>query len=144
MIYVNDVKLIESDEADLNAVHQQIVNRFEIKNLDKIHHYLNMKMIYDCQQQKIHLSQRQYIQQLLKQYEMKNCYSASMLMIFDLKITDDSVKDEQFVQKYQELVDSQQFLTIYTRSDIAFATGFLECYNNTLTQQCWQMVLHLL
>ena len=49
MIYIDDVKLIESDEADLDTVHQQIVNRFEIKNLDKIHHYLNMKMIYDCQ-----------------------------------------------------------------------------------------------
>ena len=56
MIYVDDVKLIESDEADLDAVHQQIADRFEIKNLDKIHHYLSMKMIYDCQQQKIHLS----------------------------------------------------------------------------------------
>src|SRR5436190_19513016 len=144
MIYVNDIKLIESDEADLDTVHQQIVNRFEIKNLDKIHHYLDMKMIYNHQQQKIHLSQKQYIQQLLKQYEMKNCYSASMLMIFELKITDDSIEDEQFVQKYQELVDSQQFLTTYTRLNIAFAISFLECYNNTLTQQCWQMMLHLL
>src|SRR5437762_6827548 len=136
MIYIDDVKLIESDEADLDAVHQQIVNRFEIKNLDKIHHYLNMKIIYDCQQQKIHLSQKQYIQQLLKQYEMKNCYSALMSMIFDLKITDNLIEDEQFVQKYQELVGSQQFLIIYTRLDIAFATGFLKCYNNTFIQQC--------
>src|SRR6266496_559485 len=144
MIYINDIKLIESDKADLDAVHQQIVNRFEIKNLDKIHHYLSMKMIYDCQQQKIHLSQKQYIQQLLKQYEMKNCYSASILMIFDLKITDDSVKNEQFVQKYQELIDSQQFLIIYTRLNIAFVISFLKYYNNTLTQQCLQTALHLL
>src|SRR6266536_4344284 len=144
MIYVNDIKLIRSDKADLDAIHQQIANRFEIKNLDKIHHYLNMKMIYNHQQQKIHLSQKQYIQQLLKQYEMKNYYSASTSMIFDLKITDDLVKNEQFVQKYQELVGSQQFLIIYTRLNIAFATGFLEHYNNTLMQQCWQVVLHLL
>src|SRR5437762_12280336 len=75
---------------------------------------------------------------------MKNCYSASMLMIFDLKITDDLIEDEQFVQKYQELVDSQQFLIIYTRLNIVFATDFLEHYNNTFTQQCWQTVLHLL
>src|SRR5205809_5727474 len=75
---------------------------------------------------------------------MKNCYSASTLMIFDLKITDDSVEDEQFVQKYQELVGSQQFLIIYTRSDIVFAISFLEHYNNTPTQQCWQAALHLL
>src|SRR5438034_2841707 len=136
MIYVDDVKLIESNELNLDTVHQQIADRFEIKNLDKIHHYLNMKMIYDCQQQKIHLSQKQYIQQLLKQYEMKNCYSASTLMIFDLKITDDLIEDEQFVQKYQELVDSQQFLIIYTRLNIAFAISFLKYYNNTLMQQC--------
>src|SRR5438046_5913048 len=75
---------------------------------------------------------------------MKNCYSASMLMIFDLKITDDLIEDEQFVQKYQELVDSQQFLIIYTRSDIAFATDFLKHYNNAFMQQCWQTALHLL
>src|SRR5436190_15217085 len=136
MIYINDVKLIRFDKADLNIVHQQIVNKFEIKNLDKIYHYLNMKIIYDCQQQKIHLLQKQYIQQLLKQYEMKNCYLASILMIFDLKITDDLIKNEQFVQKYQVLVDSQQFLTIYTRLNIAFATSLLECYNNALMQQC--------
>src|SRR5213083_1121288 len=84
----------------------------------------------------IHLPQKQYIQQLLKQYEMKNCYSALTSMIFDLKITDDLIEDEQFVQKYQELVGSQQFLIIYTRLDIVFAIGFLECYNNTPMQQC--------
>src|SRR5436189_5516112 len=115
---------------NLDTVHKQITDRFEIKNLDKIHYYLSMKMIYDHQQQKIHLSQKQYIQQLLKQYEMKNCYSASTSMIFDLKITDNLVKDEQFVQKYQELIDSQQFLIIYTRLNIAFAINFLKYYNN--------------
>src|SRR5947199_8195082 len=141
---MNDVKLIGSNKTDLDIIHQQIVNRFKIKNLDKIHYYLKMKMIYDHQQQKIHLSQKQYIQQLLKQYEMKNCYSASTSMIFDLKIIDNSVKNEQFVQKYQKLVDSQQFLIIYTRSDIAFAISFLRCYNNTSTQQCWQTALNLL
>src|SRR5205814_1675388 len=136
MIYIDDVKLIRFDEVNLDIVYQQIVNKFKIKNLNKIHHYLDMKMIYNHQQQKIHLSQKQYIQQLLKQYEMKNCYSALTSMIFDLKIIDNSVKNEQFVQKYQELVDSQQFLTIYTRLNIAFATDLLEHYNNALTQQC--------
>src|SRR5947207_810537 len=141
---MNDIKLIDSNKTDFDTVHQQIVNKFEIKNLDKIHHYLSMKMIYNCQQQKIHLSQKQYIQQLLKQYEMKNCYSASTSIIFDLKITDNLIEDEQFVQKYQELINSQQFLIIYTRSNIAFAISFLRHYNNTFMQQCWQMMLHLL
>ena len=65
-------------------------------------------------------------------------------MIFNLKITNNSIKNEQFVQKYQELIDSQQFLIIYTRLNIAFATDFLKYYNNALMQQCWQIMLHLL
>ena len=46
---------------------------------------------------------------------MKNCYLISISMIFDLKITDDLIKNEQFIQKYQALVDNQQFLIIYMR-----------------------------
>src|SRR5947199_9587414 len=75
---------------------------------------------------------------------MKNCYLISTLIIFDLKIINNLIENEQFVQKYQELVGSQQFLIIYTRLDIAFATDFLEHYNNTSIQQCWQAALHLL
>ena len=67
---------------------------------------------------------------------MKNCYSALTSMIFDLKITDNLIENEQFIQKYQELIDNQQFLIIYTRSNIVFATDFLKYYNNVLTQQC--------
>ena len=67
---------------------------------------------------------------------MKNCYSALTSMIFDLKITNNLIENEQFIQKYQELIDNQQFLIIYTRSNIIFATDFLKHYNNTLTQQC--------
>ena len=75
---------------------------------------------------------------------MKNYYSTLTSMIFNLKIIDNSIKNKQFVQKYQKLVDNQQFLIIYIRSDIVFATDFLKHYNNALMQQCWQMMLHLL
>jgi len=67
---------------------------------------------------------------------MKNCYLISTLIIFDLKIINNLIENEQFVQKYQELIDIQQFLIIYTRLDIVFATDFLKHYNNTSIQQC--------
>ena len=47
MLYVDNIKLIRPNKADLDTIHQQIADRFEIKNLGKIHHYLGMKMIYD-------------------------------------------------------------------------------------------------
>ena len=65
-LYVDDIKLIGPNEADLDTIHQQIADRFEIKNLGDIHHYLGMKVIYDRKRRKIHLSQKQYIKNLLK------------------------------------------------------------------------------
>src|SRR5437764_436909 len=43
---------------------------------------------------------------------MKNCYSASTLMIFDLKITDNQVEDKQFVQKYQAVSETGKNIVI--------------------------------
>ncbi len=44
ILYVNNVKLIESDKIILNFISQQIAACFDIKNLDHTHHYLDMKM----------------------------------------------------------------------------------------------------
>ena len=66
---------------------------------------------------------------------MKNCYSTLTSIIFDLKITNNLIENEQFVQKYQKLINNQQFLIIYIKLNIAFVTDFLKCYNNTFMQQ---------
>ena len=61
---------------------------------------------------------------------MENYYIASMLMISNLKIIDNLVKDKEFVRKYQDLISNHQFLTIYIRLDIVFIADFLGHYNN--------------
>ena len=52
---------------------------------------------------------------------MKCCHSRSTSMIDNLQITDKPVNDKNFIHKYQSATESLQFLTTYTRSDIAFA-----------------------
>ena len=42
-------------------------------------------------------------------------------MIDNLQITNKPVDDKDFIHKYQSATGSLQFLTIYTRPDIAFA-----------------------
>ncbi len=113
-LYVDNVKLVGPDEVILNSISQQIAAWFEIKNLDYTHHYLDMKIEQDCEKKTICLSQEIYIKKLLKQYEMKNCIMVSSPMMSNLKITDQAVKNEKFIEKYQSAVESLQFLVIYT------------------------------
>src|SRR5438034_8064342 len=95
-LYVNNIKLIESDKHTLDEISHQITEHFQIMNLSQIHHYLDMKIKVDHQSQHqdltIHLSQKIYIKQLLEQFDMQNCLLASILMQHDLQILDQPPK----------------------------------------------------
>src|SRR6266496_3399298 len=97
-LYINNVKLIESDKHILNEISCQITKHFQIMNLDQIHHYLDMKIKFDHQNQTIHLSQKIYIKQLLKQFSMQNCSLTSISMQHSLQILD------QLLKKYIEFI----------------------------------------
>src|SRR5436190_23656848 len=127
ILYIDDVKFIESDEHAFDEISHQITEHFQIINLDQIYHYLDMKIEFDHQNQTIHLSQKIYIKQLLKQFDMQNCLSVSILMQHNLQILDQSLNNyiEFTVDNYQSLIESLQFLAIYTCLDIAFTTSFL-------------------
>src|SRR5436190_24018205 len=75
ILYINNIKFIESDEHALDEISCQIAEHFQIMNKDQIHHYLSMKIEINCQAQDstIHLSQKIYIKQLLEQF----CYRIS-------------------------------------------------------------------
>jgi len=126
-LYINNVKLIESDKHALDEISCQIAEHFQIMNLDQIYYYLDMKIEFDHQNQTICLSQKIYIKQLLEQFSMQNCTSASISMMSDLQILDQPFKKyiKFTVDDYQSLIESLQFLAIYIHSDITFTTSFL-------------------
>src|SRR5205809_7921063 len=127
ILYINNIKFIEFDKHILNEISYQITKYFQIMNLDQIHYYFNMKIKFDHQNQTIHLSQKIYIKQLLEQFSMQNCSSASILMQHNLQILNQSLKKyiEFIVNNYQSLIKNLQFLAIYIHLNIAFATSFL-------------------
>src|SRR5436190_13165679 len=90
--YIDDVKLIESDEHALDEISHQIAEHFQIMNLGQIHHYLDMKIKFDHQNQTICLSQKIYIKQLLEQFSMQNYSSMSISMQHSLQILNQSFK----------------------------------------------------
>ena len=54
----------------------------------------------------IDLFQEVYIKNLLKQHEMKNCYTVSTSMQEELQIMNTAVKNDKFVNKYQSVIDN--------------------------------------
>ena len=94
ILYINNIKLIKSDKYIFNKISYQIAKHFQITDLSQIHHYFNMKIKVDYQSQHkdlmICLSQKIYIKQLLEQFDMQDCSSASISMQHSLQILDQS------------------------------------------------------
>ena len=75
---------------------------------------------------------------------MKNCHAISTSMWEELEITNTAVKNDKFINKYQSIVDSLQFLITYIWLDISFVTEFLAYWNHALTKQCWKTVKYIM
>src|SRR5947207_790025 len=107
-LYINNIKLIGPDKHALNEISHQITEHFKITNKGQIHHYLDMKIKVDHQNQTIRLSQKIYIKQLLEQFSMQNCTPASTPMVSSLQILDQPPKKyiKFTINDYQSLIGS--------------------------------------
>ena len=58
---------------------------------------------------------------------MKNCYAVSTSMQEELQIMNIIVKNNKFINKYQSVINSLQFLATYIQLNISFAAELLAC-----------------
>src|SRR5437762_6840604 len=98
--------------------------------------------------EEITLSQGLYIQDLLREFDMKNCRRAATSMNSSIQIIineNNPGYDDEFIKEvYQSGVGSVQLLASYTRPDMAQAAGFLARFNTKPNCQCWLAYKHLL
>lgn len=75
----------------------------------------------------IHLTQKAYIESILKKYNMQECRPASISLEPGIKMSKEvwpvthKEKEEMLHVPYRELIRSLMYLSQYTRPDIAFA-----------------------
>ena len=148
-LYVDDMKLIGPNENELDRVSQQIAEHFQIKDLGHTKHYLGMKVDQDPEKGTIRLSQEAYIRQLLAQCKMENSTPVATPMdpgFLNADIDGDGTGDDSPFdsEQYRSVIGSLQFLSTYTRPDIAFPAGYLARKNSALKLRHWKAVKHAL
>ncbi|SRR6266498_2785587 len=83
-IYVDDLKLINTDDVLITNVKKLLSKKFKIKNLNLITHYLKIKIVQT--DTIITLRQTSYIDQILKRYEIKNYKLISTLINANIRL----------------------------------------------------------
>ena len=78
VLYVDDTLLATNDTSLLAETKQMLCNHFDIKDLSKTSFILGINIVRDMTNHLLQLSQRAYIDRILKRFDMHNCSPGSV------------------------------------------------------------------
>ena len=118
---VDDLFLTGKEKFILDSK-RKLTTEFEMKDLGMIHYFLGIEMWKKLSE--IMLSQRKYVVEILKRFEMMDCKSMSTPMMMNLKLLGDTTSKIVDVTLYRKMIGSLMYLT-NIRLDICFAVNTL-------------------
>ncbi|CAB0010875.1 unnamed protein product, partial [Nesidiocoris tenuis] len=138
-IYVDDLWLGSQNKKWIEEMKGILIKTFKMKYLGKIHYGLGIEFTQNLSEGKICMSQKKYIQDVLKRFGMEDSKPISTPMEVGLKLTRPEKLDEGVMSKYpyQKLIGSLMYLAVSTRPDIAYTVNWLSQFNSNYTEQHW-------
>ena len=77
LLYVDDMLVVGSNMQEINVLKQKLANSFAMKDFGAAKQILGMRIIRDRKNKKLTLSQNEYIQKVLKRFNMHNAKPVS-------------------------------------------------------------------
>ena len=144
VLYVDDILLTSNDSDLLIKTKHMLSTHFDMKDLGETSYVLGIKILRDRANRVLKLSQRTYIEKILKRFNMHNCSSTRAPIVKGDKFSkawcpqNDYEGEEMRTIPYSSLVGSFMYAQVCTRPDIAFVVGMLGRYlSNWLSLLPW-------
>lgn len=142
VVFYNDDKVIDWFKSKLKS-------KLDIKDLGPAKKLLGINIIRDEEKGTITLHQDDYVQKMLKDYNLENCSGTSKPIDPGLGLEPDlTEKTTEQIDKlkkipYQNAIGSLMYLLQSTRPDIAYAVSLLSRFNTSYNQSHWEAVKNL-
>lgn len=138
LTYVDDIVIASRDGALINRLKDELAKVFAVKDLGDIKYCLGIEVLRSGEE--IHLSQTEYIRDILDKFGMTDCKTVRTPLETGLKlyITDEDSDDKELDVPYRELLGSLMYLAQETRPDIAHAVSALSQWNSCFKKIHWR------
>ena len=105
-VYVDDIVVACKSEKRMKFK-KAICERFDVKDLGKVHHFLGMKVVQDDESGDVWIGQPTYVEKVLEKYDMLNAKAVSTPVDVSAKLVQAGEDDELLDQGlYQSAVGS--------------------------------------
>lgn len=146
LLYVDDILIASSSPSMINEAKDQLKAEFRIKDMGPISTFLGVSVTRNRRNQTVHLSQKMYLVNLLKKFELENIHPSSQPAMARRAILADppTELDHDGRAKYQALVGSLLWASTTTRLDISAVVGMAAQKVAHPTRQDWIFVVNIL
>jgi hypothetical protein len=127
-IYVDDMNFLSNNVEMLKREKEAIGKKFQVEDLGEIHHVLGVTVTHNRRLRTLSISQKNYLQGVLKRFEMENCKALSE----EEKSVD--------VKTYQIAIGCLNYATLISRPDLAVAVGVLSKFMSNPGLEHWKGV----
>ena len=120
-------------EAEMSEIKTSLRQNFKMTDMGSLHFCLGVSV--EQSTDKIKLSQKQYIQKLLKRYELDDANPVCTPMDLNVRlVADDGLSKPTDKSRYQSMVGSLLYVAVATRPDICQAVAAVSKFNSAPTE----------
>ena len=142
-IYVDDLLIAGPDKKFIRQAKEALHKRFQMTDIGPLAYYLGMGVTRDRQQRTLHLSQKAYLEKVIRDHGMWESNAMSTPMDSNTRLTASDAEytcppDEKL--RYQSAVGSLMYAMLGTRPDIAYAVSAVSRYASNPNSSHWTAV----
>jgi hypothetical protein len=150
VLYVDDILLIGNDVKLLESVKEYLNSQFSMKDLGEATYILGIKIYRDRSKRLIALSQKTYLEKILKKFKMDQSKKGflpvtrgSRLSVTQCPATAKYKRDMNLVP-YASAIGSIMYAMLCTRPDVALAISLTNRFQSNPGKEHWKAVKNVL
>eukprot|EP00253_Pinus_taeda_P026018 PITA_26018 len=146
----DDILVAGSNMQEINVLNIKLENSFAMKDLGVEKQICGMRITRGRKNHKLTLSQSEYIEKVLKMFNMQNAKPVSIPLASHFNLSKDDCPETQeemdhmFKVPYASVAVSLMYAVVCTRPDIAHAVGVVIRYMNNPRKEHWMVVKWIL
>ncbi|KAJ9536138.1 hypothetical protein OSB04_un000681 [Centaurea solstitialis] len=146
LLYVDDMLIACRDPSEIVRLKDKLKSEFEMKDLGAAQKILGMEIVRDRKSCTLRLTQGEYIQKILKRFNLDGAKTSSTPLPKHIKISsedcpkDDKEKAEMLKVPYASAVGSLMYAMVCTRPDLAHCVGVVSRFLANPGRSHWTAV----
>ena len=150
LLYVDDMLIAAKDQKEVRKVKAQLSSEFEMKDLGAAKKMLGMEILRDRSAGKLYMSQKRYIEKVLRRFNMQSAKPVSTPLAAHFRLSSalspQSDSDDDYMSRvpYSSAVGSLMYAMVCSRPDLAYAVSVVSRYMANPGKEHWKAVQWIL